>query len=137
MNEKYGLQFLAFSAVPVPPDTSKRLIRYLSSSKFAGIGEKTAEAIVAQFGTETMPVLKNTPEKLLCIRGITLKKMESIRQSIGEMESYGNLAVFLGQYEVRQDRIASAILYVLKNDSIEANSRQSADNISITYIIMP
>lgn len=109
INKKYGLQFRAVSAVAIPPDTAKGLIRYLSGKRFEGIGRKTAEAIVREFGPDTMTVLKTNPEKLLQIKGITLKRMESIRQTMAEMDSYSDLAVLLGQYDVRQDRIAAAV----------------------------
>lgn len=81
---KYGYQLIVDSYNEVIPKTEKGLIAYLSSGLIYGIGEKTAERIVAQFGLNTLSVFDNTPELLLKLKGISRKKLDRI------IESYNN-----------------------------------------------
>ncbi len=61
---KYGLQFRAQQAMPVPPSTKKGLINYLSSGIVRGIGPRTAEKIVNHLGDDTVAILDSTPERI-------------------------------------------------------------------------
>ena len=49
-NPLYGSQFLVEEAMPVLPSSLNGIQRYLASGIYSGIGEKTAERIVAAFG---------------------------------------------------------------------------------------
>lgn len=51
---KYGRQFQAANYQLNKPTTAAGLINYLSSEKFKGIGEKTAQKIVATLGTDAI-----------------------------------------------------------------------------------
>ena len=49
---------------PIMPTTEIGIVNYLSSGIVKGIGPKTAQKIVDYFGTETIDILDNTPERL-------------------------------------------------------------------------
>ena len=54
---------------------------YLSSGQIKGIGPKTAEKIYHAFGTDTLRILDEEPERLLCIPGISQGKLKKIQES--------------------------------------------------------
>jgi exodeoxyribonuclease V alpha subunit len=69
---RFGTQFRAEKITPLMPNTDEGIIAFLSSGIVKGIGQKTATKIVDHFGSETITVLDNDPERLYEIR--TLKK---------------------------------------------------------------
>lgn len=54
---------------------------FLGSGLMAGIGEKTAIAIVQRFGKEALTILDEQPERYLEIKGITPKKLSGVIKS--------------------------------------------------------
>ncbi|MCL2620279.1 MAG: AAA family ATPase [Defluviitaleaceae bacterium] len=98
-NSKYGTQFSVESCTVIRPKTAEGMIAYLSSDLIKGIGDKTARAIVEHFGEETLDIIDKTPARLLEVKVITKKKLDSIiegyRASVGlrdimtELASYG------------------------------------------------
>ncbi len=81
---KYGYQLNVDTFSEKIPQTKEGIIAYLSSGLICGIGEKTAEKIVSQFGLDTMKVFDNTPELLMDVSGISRKKLNKI------IDSYNN-----------------------------------------------
>ena len=106
MSPKYGMQFEAASCQEVLPDTRSGIANYLASSRFHGIGKASARAIVDRFGPYTLEVIRNSPEQLLEVRGITRTRLAALLAGFREAESYGELAAFLGSFNIRSDRIA-------------------------------
>lgn len=105
-NLKYGMQFKVKSFQKCLPNTRKGIVKYLSSKTFRGIGKMTATLIVDQFGEETLNVIRDNPEKLLAIRGITKTKLKTIVSSYEQAESYNTLSVFLGMYGISPEKIS-------------------------------
>ena len=69
-DRKYGLQFHAHQAFPVPPNTAKGIINYLSSGIVKGIGPRTAEKIVNHLGEDTVAILDAEPERVRRVPGL-------------------------------------------------------------------
>ena len=61
---KYGRQFRAQQAIPVPPNTAQGIVNYLSSGIVKGIGPRTAEKIVERLGENTVAILDAEPERI-------------------------------------------------------------------------
>ena len=93
---KYGQEFKALSFEYVKPETKNGLIAFLSSDVFPGIGPRTAERIVTRFGEDSLQVLRDDPDSLLEVPGITAEKLEVIKSAYASSRSYAELAVFLG-----------------------------------------
>ena len=93
---KYGQEFKALSFEYVKPETKNGLIAFLSSDVFPGIGPRTAERIVTRFGEDSLQVLRDDPDSLLEVPGITAEKLEVIKSAYAVSRSYAELAVFLG-----------------------------------------
>lgn len=104
--KKYGLSFRADSYQFVEPKTQSGILAFLKSKAFPGIGAKTAKAIVDTFGDDTLEVIKETPQKLLTIEGITTSKLGNIIMAYKKNEAYNTLAVFLYPYGISGDSIA-------------------------------
>lgn len=109
---RYGTQLNVTTYAVVPPDSRKGLVAFLSSPYFKGIGPTLATQIVANFGHNTLDVIRTKPEMLLTIRGVSVKKLKVITSSLKMTESYARLSVFLSAYEIQADRIAEINNYL-------------------------
>ncbi len=99
-NSKYGCQLNVESFEEIIPQTDEGIKGYLSSCLIKGIGEKTADEIVARFGADTLKVIENEPEKLLEIRGISEAKLEEIKRTYEESSAVRNLMILLSPYKL-------------------------------------
>ncbi len=81
---KYGVQFKVESLEKPLPNEREGIIRYLSSSKFPGIGKKMAEKIVEVLGEECLSEIKDDPDCLLRVERISKKQYDSIVKGIQE-----------------------------------------------------
>ena len=74
---KFGKQFAVTACEILQPKGESGLIAYLASGVFAGIGEKTAEKLVAIFGEDLPNILDKDPDKLRgAVRGLSGKRLE-------------------------------------------------------------
>jgi len=74
----YGDQFQFTRYAIQRPITAEAIKRFLSSGGVKGIGPKRAEAIVRQFGEDTLLILDEHPERLAEISGIGKKQAQAI-----------------------------------------------------------
>ncbi len=82
------------------PKTKEGVLSYLGSGLIKGIGKKTAEEIVAKFGTGTLDILEKHPERLLEVRGITENKLEDIRTSFAESRMLRDIMTLLAPFKL-------------------------------------
>jgi exodeoxyribonuclease V alpha subunit len=75
---RYGRQFEVWSYTTVLPATVQGIRRYLGSGLIKGIGPKMAERIVDHFGTDTLDVIEQTPERLVEVPGLGPKRTKMI-----------------------------------------------------------
>lgn len=94
---KYGMQYQVTSCQIHASTTSIDGIKgYLTSGFVKGIGEKTADAIVDKFGTDTIRILNEEPERLLEIKGVSEKKLEKITESHKLHSKYAEIVDLFG-----------------------------------------
>ncbi|MBQ0101647.1 MAG: ATP-dependent RecD-like DNA helicase [Firmicutes bacterium] len=79
-NSSYGLQFRVDYYEDILPCDGEAMVQYLSSGNIKGVGKKTAERIVARFGSDTFDVIENHPEWLTDIKNINESKAEQISE---------------------------------------------------------
>lgn len=84
-HQTYGTQFKASFCERSLPKGANDIFRYLSSGVIKGIGAKTASAIVALFGDETLEVIEKEPHRLKAVRGISESKAEQIGRDFGKI----------------------------------------------------
>ncbi len=97
---KYGLQFQVESYKSVLPSTCEGIRKYLASGLIKGIGPVLAERIVEKFGTETVEILENFPERLLEVEGIGTLKLQNIKKAWAEQKDIRELMEFLQTYDI-------------------------------------
>ena len=122
-DDRYGIEFIANSFDVVIPTSSKGIIKYLSSGEFKGIGKKTAEKIVSQFGENTIDVLQNTPEKLYAIKNIKSSQIEIIKNKGKTIRVKAELNEFFAPYQLKKKTI-DAIYSVLQKEVLGDNYRE-------------
>ncbi|MDF7638826.1 ATP-dependent RecD-like DNA helicase [Lactobacillus sp. ESL0791] len=107
MHNKFGLQFKANTYQQVLPHEEGGLVKYLSSTKFPGIGKKAAEKIVAELGLQALDVLKEKPTKIDTL-SLTRKQKNSLLAGINAMDSYSEFVLKLAQLGINK-RIAGGL----------------------------
>ena len=96
----YGRQFEAELLERLMPETSEEILAYLSSRAVKGVGEKTAQRIVAAFGSHSLDVMENEPEKLAQLPGISQSKAREISESFRRQVGMRRLIEFLAAHHL-------------------------------------
>jgi len=94
-DRKYGLQFRAHQAFPVPPNTTKGIINYLSSGIVKGIGPRTAEKIVRHLGEETVAILDAEPERIHDVPGLKASLADHLIDAWPKKRAERNILIYL------------------------------------------
>ena len=97
-NPKYGRQFKVEQAERQLPADRASILRYLSSGTIKGIGPKTAQRIVDEFGDETFDVMENHPDWLAAIQGITPKRAREIGEDFQSKAGIRSAMIFFREY---------------------------------------
>ena len=130
-DKKYGRQVKSVKWEEVLPATAYGIEKYLGSGMIRGIGPKYASRIVQKFGTDTIDIIDNQPEKLLEIPGIGKERLRRIRESWEQQKEIKNIMIFLQNYGV-STAFATKIFKTYGNDSIRVvrdNPFRLADDI--------
>lgn len=150
---KYGWQFEAIGYEMDFPVDREGLIRFLSESdSFKGIGRKRAEDIVNicdsgnhdSLGDDFEELLIKEPERLLNIKGITPKIVETLRKEWMETRDVNTAITVLAGYDLTMNQISkvikkygSAAVHVVKEnpysltDTIDGFGFRRADEIAL------
>lgn len=99
-NGRYGCQLQVERWREIVPPTLEGIRGYLASGLLKGIGEKTADAIVRQFGVDALNILEQQPDRLLEIRGISREKLEEIKAGYAESKAMRDLMILLAPFKV-------------------------------------
>ena len=95
---KYGRQFAVERYERNLPADANSILRYLSSRAIKGIGPKTAQKIVEQFGEDTFDVIENHPDWLAQVNGISRKKAQEISEDFREKSGIRSAMLFFREY---------------------------------------
>ena len=101
---KYGVQFEVEGYEEIITSTKEGIVGYLSSGQIKGIGPKTAEKIFQAFGTDTLRILDEEPERLLSIPGISAGKLKKIQESYLANRGARDVVAFLVPHGVTPNR---------------------------------
>lgn len=91
----YGRQFKAEQCEQVLPATVDGIRRYLGSGLIKGVGPRTAEKIVEQFGAQTLAVIETEPHRLREVPDIGPKRYALIREAWEAQKHIKEVMVFL------------------------------------------
>ncbi len=96
----YGEQFSIKEFEEVLPSTKDGIREFLASGAMKGIGRKTASAIVSRFGTDTLRIIEEEPDRLTEISGIGPKTAEKIADAFGKQREFANVTLYLQQFGI-------------------------------------
>lgn len=96
----YGMQFSVQTYEKSMPENIAGILNYLSSGSIKGIGPSTAATLIKEFGSDTLKVLENEPQRVAKIKGISLKKASDISKQLRENTGIRELMLYLNQYEI-------------------------------------
>ena len=135
---KYGRQFKAGAYQVLAPATLSAVKSWLGSGLIKGIGPAMAQAIVQQFGMDTLTIFDKTPERLCEVSGIGPKRLSLIMNSYTENRDMRNVLLALEPYGVTVGQALK--LYDIYGDTcmarIEENPYQIiADVDGIGFVI--
>jgi exodeoxyribonuclease V alpha subunit len=92
---KFGPQFQFSSCHSLLPSTVEGIKRYLGSGLIKGVGPRMADRIVARFGERTLDVLDESPDDLLNVKGVSVRLIDSIKQSWQTQKDVRSVMIFL------------------------------------------
>ena len=94
-DQRFGRQFRADTLTCVAPSTTEGIRRFLASGLIRGIGPVLADAIVKHFGSETLNILDNRPDRLREVPKVGKKKCETIRHSWSDQRQSHATMIYL------------------------------------------
>src|ERR687885_810346 len=92
---KFGQQFQVTQYKETKPATLTGLEKYLGSGLIKGVGPVTAKRIVAHFGLDTLDVIENHIERLIEVKGIAKKRINTIQAAWSAQQAIKEVMVFL------------------------------------------
>lgn len=91
----HGEQFKAEHTERTMPSGAEAIYDYLASRVVRGIGPATAALIVSRFGDESLNVLRDKPELLAELKGMSMKKAREISETFRRMTGMRSLMEYL------------------------------------------
>lgn len=116
VHNKFGLQFRCDSYKQSVPQEKGSLTRYLSSSKFPGIGKKAADTIISALGTDALTVLKDNPAKVATLP-LTKKQKDSLISGVNSMDSYSEIVLKLAQFGLNK-KVAARLYQIYHGETL-------------------
>ncbi len=113
----YGEQFKFTTYKKKLPKDEATLIQYIADN-VKGIGKKTAQNILNEFGEETINIIRFKPQSLVNIKGLNDEKIENLNQFFNEEYDRWNVINFLTDFGISVVT-ASKVYQNLGNDTID------------------
>lgn len=114
----YGSQFEVNTYKSEIPADVEGIKKYLGSGLIKGIGPSYAQKIVDHFGAATFDILDSHPERMLEVKGLGKKKVESIISCWQEQKCIRDVMIFLQGHGV-SNTYAQKIFKVYGSKSIQ------------------
>ena len=147
---KFGRQFTLHTVTETPPSTADGIQRYLASGLITGIGEKTAERIVQEFGSTALEMIRTNPERVASLSGVGKKKAAILHQALAQQSEFEQIVRFLVEHQVSPnlsakiyERFKGKTLDVIKSDpyilarEIRGIGFHTADTIALNLGVLP
>lgn len=117
---RFGRQLVPTSRTHIaPPSSREGLISYMSSSAIRGIGPKTAGLIFDAYGTDSLRMLREHPERVARdIRGIGKKVAVTLQEDAQAGAEVEAVMAWLLEHNI-QGSIATKIVRVYENRAME------------------
>ncbi len=131
VHPEYGRQLKVELYEKVLPHTADEILKYLSSGAIKGIGPSTAQKIIKRFGQAALDIIRNEPQKLSEIKGISFEKALKIGQAYEEQSEFGRLVMFVQEYGISPSAASNIHKLLGKTaiDDIKENPYRLADQV--------
>ncbi len=96
----YGMQLSVSTYEKSMPENVAGILNYLSSGSIKGIGPSTASRLVKEFGSDTLKVLENEPERVAKLKGISIKKANDISKQLSDNTGIREVMLYLQKYDI-------------------------------------
>ena len=96
----YGRQFQISRMEEVIPQDEDGIERYLGSGAIKGIGSALAARIVRRFGTDSLRIMEEEPQRLAEIKGISGRMAKEIGEQAAEKTQMRRAMIFLQKYGI-------------------------------------
>ena len=96
----YGRQFKAEAFQVTQMEDTVSMERYLGSGAVKGVGAVLASRIVKKFGTDTLRIMEQEPERLVEVRGISERIAREIGVQMEEKKDLRDAMLFLQKYGI-------------------------------------
>ncbi|MBO5371437.1 MAG: ATP-dependent RecD-like DNA helicase [Lachnospiraceae bacterium] len=96
----YGRQFSVKELKECEPEDEIAMERYLGSGAIKGIGMALAARIVRRFKKDTFRIIEEEPERLVEVKGISVRKAQEISAQVAEKRDLRQAMIFLQQYGI-------------------------------------
>lgn len=117
-SSRYGYSLEVSSYILSIPSSENGIAHFLSHF-CAGIGIGKARKIVSEFGTQTLDTIKEKPELLTSIKGISKKNADTIHNCVMKHSSIEELSVFLFSVGVTNYNDVVSIYSEYKENAID------------------
>ncbi len=128
---KHGPQFEVEHVDIEMPKHAGAIEKFLGSGCAKGIGPGFAAKIVAKFGKDTLDIIEKTPDRLLEIEGLGVKRKDALADAWQAQKTLQDVVIFLHGYGISRT-YARRILKVYGNEAlkkIQENPYQLAHDI--------
>ena len=128
----YGDQVKVVYYEKIMPETPDAIEKYLASGIIKGVGKATAKKIVKKFGSDTLNIMLEQPERLAEVKGISIEKAFEIGQAFARHREFGKIVEFLNEYGISPAYTAKIYKIFGEHavDEIKKNPYRLADEIS-------
>ncbi len=96
----YGRQFSVQVCEMCRPTEAADILKYLSSGAVKGIGARTAQVLVSEFGEATLDVMETQPDRVALIKGISRSKAFDFAEQLRKNTGVRTLMLYLGEYGI-------------------------------------
>ncbi len=147
---KFGKQFTLQTLKETQPSTADGIERYLSSGLISGVGKKTAERIVKEFGAQALEVIRAEPDRVAQLSGVGKKKAEILNAALLKQSEFDEILRFLVEHQISPnlsakiyERFKGKTLDIIKSDpyvlarEIRGVGFQTADTIAMNLGVRP
>ena len=131
-HKEYGEQFKIETFEKCLPETLDGLERYLAGGIVKGIGPAIANRIVKTFGEETLDILRNNPQKLSHIKGITYERAEDIVNEFNEKWELWQIVGFLERFGISSSN-CKKVYTELGSKAVDEIKKNPYILVDITY----
>ena len=100
VHSSYGEQLKVEYFERVIKEDAASILKYLSSGAIKGIGPATARRIVEIYGSNSLQIIENEPEKLVSIKGISVERALAISEYYKNQFGMREIMLTLAQFSI-------------------------------------